>query len=309
MTMSDRPIRSRLAPTPSGYLHLGNACNFVLTWLLVRSQQGHLHLRIDDLDAARVRPAYLADVFRSLDWLGLDWDSGPQSPDAHQRHHSQTLRLDRYQQALAQLARRGPVFACTCSRRAVQAASTDGQYPGTCRRRALDLQGPARSWRLQTPSAAPIRWTDGWLGPQAVDLHAVMRDPVLRRRDGLPAYQLASVVDDLDQGTTLLVRGQDLLPSSAAQRMLAIQGEWFDFLGIALYHHPLLSDEQGRKLAKSAGSRSLQHLREAGHSSEQVYHWLGQQLGWPEPVRSAQEALARFRADDSPPPQLQMPTF
>jgi glutamyl-tRNA synthetase len=300
-------LRSRLAPTPSGYLHIGNAFNFVITWLLTRSQGGRIRLRIDDLDAARMQPAYLSDIFRSLEWLGLDWDEGPTSPDDHRQHHSQSLRHDRYHQALATLVAQGHLFACTCSRREIQAHSPDGQYPGTCRTRAHDLYGPRRAWRLLTPQPAAISWVDGWRGPQHIDLYAQMRDPVLRRKDGLPAYQLASVVDDLDHGVTLIVRGQDLIDSSAAQRFLAAQAGWLAFADIALYHHPLLADAQGQKLSKSEGAPSLRAWRSQHATAAVFYHWLSQQLGWYPLVSGAEEALARFRTDHSWPQQLSTP--
>lgn len=302
-------LRSRLAPTPSGYLHLGNAFNFVFTWLLMRSQGGRLRLRIDDLDRARTREAYLTDIFRSLDWLGLDWDEGPSSPEDHRRSHSQQLRLDRYQAALDQLAEQKTIFACRCSRREVQARSQDGQYPGTCRELNLPLDAPQHAWRLRTPQPCPVIWHDGWLGPQELDLSQAMRDPVLRKKDGLAAYQLASVIDDLDHGVSHVVRGADLLPSSAAQRYLAAQGGRDDFLSIHLLHHPLLMDSQGQKLSKSAGARSLMHLRERLPRSDRFYRWFSQQMGWTEAASSAVEALALFDATASYPAHLIAPTF
>jgi glutamyl/glutaminyl-tRNA synthetase len=303
------PPRSRLAPTPSGYLHLGNAFNFVFTWLLMRSQNGLIRLRIDDLDRARLREAYLADIFHSLDWLGLDWDEGPISPEDHLRHHSQQLRLARYQAALDQLAEQNAVFACRCSRRQVQARSQDGQYPGTCRARNLPLDAPQHAWRLRTPQPCPVMWHDGWLGQQQLDLYQAMRDPVLRKKDGLAAYQVASVIDDLDHGVTHVVRGADLLPSSATQRYLAERGGWTDFLSIGLLHHPLLIDSQGQKLAKSAGAPSLMHLRKGLPSSAPFYRWLSEQMNWPEPATNATDALALFRHSATYPPYLAAPQF
>jgi glutamyl/glutaminyl-tRNA synthetase len=306
---SPQLIRSRLAPTPSGYLHVGNAFNFVFTWLLTRSQGGRVRLRIDDIDRTRLRKEYLVDIFHSLQWLGLDWDEGPASPDQHEREHSQRLRLDRYQEALDRLADQEAVFACRCSRKQIAQSSHDGQYPGTCRANGSPLAAPQQAWRLLTPQPTVVSWTDGWLGPQQIDLHQVMRDPVLRRKDRLPAYQLTSVIDDLDHGITHIVRGQDLLPSSATQRFLAQQGGWSDFLSLTLAHHPLLTDSKGQKLSKSAGARSLLQLRERFPRSEPFYHWFSEQMGWPERVSDAQSALLAFRTQPAYPRQLSAPAF
>jgi len=133
---SSEPIhwRSRLAPTPSGYLHLGNACNFLLTWLWIRHLGGELWLRIDDLDQARVRPEYIEDIFQQLDWLGLDTDQGPRSVGELQKTWTQQLRTERYLSALTTLKNTGALYRCICSRRQWQAlVGEEGHYPGTCR--------------------------------------------------------------------------------------------------------------------------------------------------------------------------------
>lgn len=278
-----------MAPTPSGYLHVGNAANFALTWLLVRSRGGSLRLRIDDLDGERLRPAYLEDIFRTLDWLGLDWDLGPTGPDEHLHSYSQHLRIDRYRDLLAQLV--GQLFACDCSRRAVAGASPDGQYPGTCRDRHLSPDLPGVAWRFRTSPAAPVCWQDQVLGRVCVDLHTHLRDFVVRRRDQQPAYQIASLADDLDYGTDLIVRGADLLHSTAAQLALSHSLGAGRFGQVQFWHHPLLSDAAGHKLSKSAGSLSLQHWRAAGLDAAFFYTWLAQVLGLP-PARSASELLA-----------------
>ena len=122
-------MKSRFAPTPSGYLHIGNGFNFVLTWLHARTRGGNILLRIDDLDKGRVRPEYVEDVFRTLDWLGLDWDEGPFGPSDLERKWSQHLRLDRYRSAIDELAFREIAFACALSR--VQIIQSGG-YPGVC---------------------------------------------------------------------------------------------------------------------------------------------------------------------------------
>lgn len=292
------PFRSRLAPTPSGYLHLGNAWNFGLTWLLTRRAGGRLRLRIDDLDAPRVRPAYVEDIFRTLEWLGLDWDEGPTGPEDHARNYSQQDRHARYEALITQLGER--VFACGCSRRAIEAASPDGQYPGTCRRRGLPLDQPGTALRVQTADAA-VTWTDGWQGPVTRWPDQAMRDPVIRRKDGIPAYQIASLADDLDHGITHILRGADLLDSTAIQLWLAEVAGEPRFGQVQFYHHPLLTDATGHKLSKSAGSAALAHQREAGHPPTEVWTQLAAWLGWPIAPRSAQELLA-LPADQCPLP-------
>ncbi len=248
-------VRSRLAPTPSGYLHAGNALNFLLTEALVRRAGGGLHLRIDDLDSARVRPAYLASIFATLDWLSIRWDGGPRDVADFAARYSQHLRLDRYAALLATLAARpGLVYACTCSRTQVAAAAGPaGQYAGTCRDKHLPLATPDATWRVRVPTIATVTLADGLRGPLTLNVATLVGDFVIRKKDGLPAYQTASLADDVADGSTLIVRGEDLLPSTAAQLWLAAQAGdgWTTFADAQLYHHPLLLDSAGRKLSKS----------------------------------------------------------
>jgi glutamyl-tRNA synthetase len=267
--LSTELTRSRIAPTPSGFLHLGNAYNFLLTEELVRKDGGSLRLRIDDLDAARVRTEYLEDIFESLKWLDIDWHEGPKSM-ADADEHSQILRVASYDTALEELVKSGRVFACECSRSQLQQVSKDGQYPGTCREKGIPLDQPGVSWRFRTRQDEVVNWSDEILGAVEIDLFSENRDFVIRRRDGIPAYHVASLCDDVDYGVNLIVRGQDLLTSTAAQRALAAALGWEPFLQTKCYHHPLMLDEQGEKLSKSAGSRSLKTLREAGRSSHEV---------------------------------------
>ena len=237
-----RPVVSRLAPTPSGFLHLGNAVNFVLTWLLTRQAGGVLHLRIDDLDRARLRPAYLENIFRVIDWLGLDFDHGPSGPDDFLRHHSQLLHLPEYNAVLRRLAQQpGLVRASTRSRTTEIEASVAFDTPGA-------------SWRAHVPVGAEIVFFDALQGETRVPLATLMPDFVIRKKDGVAAYQVASVVDDLRLGTTLVVRGLDLQPSTAAQLWLAGQlseTAGFNAQRIRFYHHALLTDAAGHKLSKS----------------------------------------------------------
>lgn len=292
---SQAPLRGRLAPTPSGFLHRGNALNFVLTWLYVRASGGQLRLRIDDLDTQRVNPAYLEDIFRSLEWLGLDWDLGPEGPDEQERTYRQGLRIPRYEAMLDTLRDRGRLFACRCSRNDIRQESEDGQYPGTCRSLGLSFGTGDVSWRIRTPEGDSVEFQDVWLGKQRIDLYAGMRDFVVRRRDGLPAYQVASLCDDVDYGINFILRGEDLLDSTAAQCFLAKEASIAGFRELIFCHHPLVLDESGQKLSKSAGSMALCAEYEAGRSSENFYRHLSSllQIG-PEPCGSAQELLRMY---------------
>ena len=237
-----QPVVSRLAPTPSGYLHLGNAVNFVLTWLLTRRAGGTLHLRIDDLDRARLRPAYLDNIFRVINWLGLDYDQGPIGPDDFLRHHSQLLHLPDYNRVLRRLAQVPGLV------QASQRTRTGGSEA------LVSLETPGAAWRALVPSGTKICFPDTWQGETSVSLGAQMPDFVIRKKDAVAAYQVASVVDDLRLGTNLIVRGLDLQPSTAAQLWLAGQlAETANFNAsrIQFGHHPLLTNEAGQKLSKS----------------------------------------------------------
>jgi glutamyl/glutaminyl-tRNA synthetase len=278
------PTIGRLAPTPSGYLHLGNAVNFVLTWLLVRQAGGTLHLRIDDLDRARLRRPYLENIFRVIDWLGLEYDQGPSGPDDFLRHHSQLLHLPAYNQVLRRLAQQpGLVYGSVRSR-------TAGPAPA-----AVPLSTPGAAWRVRLPPGMTVALVDGWQSAVQVPLAAEMPDFIVRKKDGVAAYQLASVVDDLRLGTTLIVRGLDLLASTSAQLWLAAQlaeTSGFAPARVQFYHHGLLTDAAGHKLSKSTQAAGDQGVLEAGRPGV-VYAAVAQLLGLPV---AAGESLASLQA-------------
>ncbi|MDB5281643.1 MAG: Glutamyl-tRNA synthetase, class Ic [Bacteroidota bacterium] len=290
-------VRSRIAPTPSGYLHIGNAINFVITWLWVRKQKGSLRLRIDDLDTLRKKPEYVDDIFRTLDWLGLDWDEGPQSPDEQKRQFSQLRRTEVYNDFIKETVEKGKVFACTCARSEIQLHSHEGQYPGTCRNKGLPLHQPETALRILVPENSVVIINDIAQGEVKVDVHKVMRDFVIRRRDGIPAYQIASLKDDLDFNINYIVRGEDLLYSTAAQIFLANLYGQNDFGKTSFYHHSLLKDEQGHKLSKSAGSVSLKAWREQGRKAEEFYLTLSKMLGEKQAFTSLNEMLQLANLD------------
>lgn len=247
------PLLTRLAPTPSGFLHIGNMCSFVLTWALARGVGAKILLRIDDLDSERVRPEYIDDIFRTIDRLGINYDTGPSGGDDFNSNWSQQHRLPLYEDLLARLTATGNVFACNLSRKVIREGAPGGQYPLAGREQDLSLEMQDVSWRIITPDEI-CHWEDLGGNGRAINLFQVMRDFVIRRRDGVPSYQVASLADDLHFGVNLIVRGEDLLPSTAAQLYLAGLLGKKRFKNSTFFHHPLIADMQGRKLSKSTAS-------------------------------------------------------
>ncbi len=247
--------RGRLAPSPTGYLHLGHARTFRIAQQ--RAAGGTLVLRIEDLDAGRCRPEYEEAIETDLRWFGLEWQEGP---------YRQSERLEFYRAAWRRLKASGAIYPCRCTRRDVQAAAgaphaedAEPIYPGTCRGAAIESTNT--NWRFAVPDGAAVEWTDLGAGPQRYVAGKDFGDFLIWRRDGVPAYQLAVVVDDAAMGITEVVRGEDLLLSTAQQILL------YRALGLtppAFYHCPLVTDQEGRRLSKRRGSHSLRDLREAG---------------------------------------------
>jgi glutamyl/glutaminyl-tRNA synthetase len=298
------PVRSRLAPTPSGLLHPGNGVSFLITWALIRAQGGTLLLRIDDLDKERCRKAYLEDIFRTIDWLGIDYDEGPSSVTDFQKHWSQHRRMDLYHAALSRLRQQGQLFACDCSRRKIRAASPDGSYPNSCQARKLTFNRTQVAWRLhlQQLDVQWKSWPDGWQScPAEIGQEAF----VVRQKNGRPAYQLASLIDDTHFGINWIVRGMDLLPSTIRQLLLAHLLQQSSFLAATFHHHSLVLGSTGEKLSKSKGAGSLQAWREAGNTAISLYqqaaNLLSLQPPYPTTANDLQMAVAaqHFSADPS----------
>ncbi|WP_044204586.1 glutamate--tRNA ligase family protein [Flammeovirga sp. OC4] len=263
-------MRTRFAPTPSGFLHIGNAFSFILTWILARQEDGEILLRIDDIDSTRTRDEYIEDIFRSIEWLGLDYDNGPFSVEDFHKNWSQKIRNHRYTSAFEKLKENGDLFACQCSRKQILETSPSGIYTGTCRDLNLPFDTPETAIRVKT-SDVPILLEDLFIGDIAVNLNEVMKDFVLRRKDGIYAYQLASLIDDIDDNIDFIVRGEDLVESTIAQTFLANKLEVDSFEEIEFLHHPLLVDENGNKLSKSQGADSIKNLREEGMTPQEIY--------------------------------------
>jgi glutamyl/glutaminyl-tRNA synthetase len=276
--------KTRIAPTPSGYLHLGNVLSFALTAALARSTGAGILLRIDDLDRGRVSKDYVEDIFDTLRFLGIPWDEGPRDFNEYEREYTQLRRMDLYMEALSQLREEGKLFACTCSRTQVLRDSPGGGYAGRCRDNGIPLDTEGCNWRIRTEAA----------GREEIGaaLPAEMTDFVVRKRDGYPAYQLTSVIDDLHYGIDLVVRGEDLRDSTLAQQFLAKVLGRGAFSEIHFYHHALLMESGGvdesaggdgmrpaMKLSKSAGSTSVRYLRGQGIQPAAVYTMIVRMLG------------------------------
>ncbi len=276
--------KTRIAPTPSGFLHIGNALSFALTAALARKTGAKILLRIDDLDQERVNIMYVQDIFDTLTFLNIPWDEGPRDVADYKKNWSQLHRADSYKSALQQLQEQGDVFACQCSRKQI-----DGRiYPGTCRHLAIPLDMPNTNWRLYTDEKELNihMLNDGIIKTK---LPAEMKDFIVRKKDGFPSYQVASLLDDLYFGVDLVVRGEDLYPSTIAQHYLASVLKKDAFQHITFHHHPLLVEPGGKKLSKSAGATSIKYLREQGKTAEDVYVEIGRMLGYSEDLRSFQD--------------------
>lgn len=295
------PVVGRFAPSPSGRMHLGNAFSALLAWLSVRSAGGELVLRQEDLDPQRCKRAYAEQIEADFRWLGLDWDrGGSQGGPAY----FQSNRSELYAEYLERLNRKGLIYPCFCTRNQLHAASaphaTDGTplYAGTCRNltpaeRAERAKSRKPALRVRVP-AETISFTDAVMGSYSETLDRDCGDFILRRSDGVHAYQLAVVVDDALMGVNQVVRGADLLSSTPRQIWLQRQ------LGFSTQpqycHVPLLCGRDGHRLSKRQKDVDLGALRQAGRRPEEV---VGQLACWaglidrPEPV-AARELIPIF---------------
>ncbi|HLW00473.1 MAG TPA: tRNA glutamyl-Q(34) synthetase GluQRS [Ktedonobacterales bacterium] len=301
--MNASSVRGRYAPSPTGDLHLGNVRTALLAWLFARQAGGTFVLRVEDLDRPRVRPGAAAQMLEDLRWLGLDWDEGPDcgGPFAP---YLQSERQATYDAYLAKLRTADLVYPCYCSRAEVaraasapQGAGDDGpRYPGTCRnlsaaeRKAREAEGRRPCVRFRAPDRL-LAFVDLVAGPVAQNVAQAVGDFIVSRSDGIPAYQLAVVVDDGLMQTTQVVRGADLLSSTARQIAL------FEALGFAVPsfgHVPLVVDAQGARLAKRERAAGVGALRSAGIPAERVIGALAASCGLCQPgeTMNARELLA-----------------
>lgn len=288
-------MRGRFAPSPSGRMHLGNVACALLAWLSVRSQGGEMVLRIEDLDPDRCREEYAVTLMEDLTWLGLTWDEGP---------YWQSRRRDLYEQALRELGQ--DVYPCFCTRAQLHAASAphrgDGvfRYPGACRAltpkeiaEKAKTRAPALRWRAPDED---VLFCDKFRGPQQMNVQKTFGDFLVRRSDGVHAYQLAVSVDDAAMGITEVVRGNDLLSSTPCQLLLirALQGK------APVYGHvPLLVAPDGRRLSKRERDLDMGALRDRFSPARLCgkLAWLLGLIDRPEPV-PAKELIPLFPGAD-----------
>ena len=282
----------RLAPSPTGALHLGNVRTFAIAWLRARACGGKVIMRMEDLDHPRDKPGAADQALDDLRWLGFDWDE----------EHVQSARRPFYRATLERL----PAYPCVCSRRDVESAQSaphDGDqlhYPGTCRGRFATWEAAAAAcaprtpcWRFKVPPATTVRFVDAFAGPFEQDVSAALGDfPLARDPDGA-GYTLAATADDLDMGVTEVVRGDDLLPATPPQLLIA---EALGRTPPSYCHVPLVVGPDGRRLAKRHGDTRIAAFRAAGVRPGQILGWLARSCGWmakSEPT-SLQGLIGRF---------------
>jgi glutamyl-tRNA synthetase len=270
--------RGRLAPSPTGYLHRGHARTFAIAQLRAEAAGGTLILRNDDLDRSRVRAAYVTAMLEDLRWLGLRWSEGPDLGGPH-APYTQSERLPLYRAAFARLRAGGHIFPCTCSRRDVLTAAgaphvgeDEPIYPGTCRTglnqpKNAVCESPVPNWRFRVPDGEPLTFSDGHFGVQRAVAGVDFGDFLVWRKDDLPSYQLACVVDDALMQITEVVRGADLIASTFRQLLLYRALGW---VPPAFYHCPLVLDENGARLAKREASTTVRGLRAAGRTPDEL---------------------------------------
>ena len=266
--------RTRIAPTPSGFLHIGNLFSFAITAALAERTGAKVLLRIDDMDRARVKPEYVQDIFDTLRFMNIPWQEGPADAESFNASFSQLHRLQLYGKALEQLRQSGQVFACACSRAQLAAAT-----PCNCRN--IPLEQPGVSWRMRTDHKAVLQVKNISGETIPATMPPAMKDFVVRKKDGFPAYQLCSVIDDDHYRTDLIVRGQDLWDSTLAQLYLSRFMPGSSFSQTVFYHHRLLTEDAGRKLSKSAGDTSIRYLRNEGKRAEEIYGLIAGKTGLP----------------------------
>ncbi len=289
--MPDRidTVRGRYAPSPTGTLHMGNLRTALLAWLFTRARNGQFVLRIEDLDQPRVRPGATQQMLDDLRWLGLDWDEGPDCGGPY-APYTQSERTNIYQHYLQQLRKADLVYPCYCSRAELsQAASAPHQgsedgprYPGTCRhltkaqRRRYEANGRRPSLRFRVDDERVVSFTDLLAGPITQHVQQAVGDFIICRSDDIFAYQFAVVVDDALMHINQIVRGVDLLSSTARQILL------YETLGFSIptfAHVQLMVDEQGKRLSKRIQSMGLDPLRATGATPRQITGQLAASCG------------------------------
>ena len=272
--------KTRLAPSPTGALHLGNARTFLINWAMARQNNWQIVLRIDDLDGPRIKPGADQQAVEVLSWLGMDWDEGP---------YYQTASIDRYETQLQRLLASDQIYPCECTRTEIQAASQSApqegtheiRYPGTCRTQSMatnrnGIVNSGHGWRIKTNDQA-VFFVDHLAGPQNCYPHQEVGDFLVVTKQRTPSYQFSVVVDDHVQGVTDVVRGDDLLTSTARQ-LLVYRALEFEPLP-TYWHLPIVVGPDGRRLAKRHGNSRIAHYQKDGIRAERIVglvaYWSG----------------------------------
>ncbi|WP_435006766.1 tRNA glutamyl-Q(34) synthetase GluQRS [Tundrisphaera lichenicola] len=298
---ANRPT-GRLAPSPTGGLHLGHARTFLIAWLSARSRGGRVILRQEDLDATRARSEAASSAIEDLRWLGIDWDEGPDVGGRHEPY-VQSERKGAYAAEIRRMAAKDLIYPCTCTRADIDRASSaphasdEGPtYPGTCSTRSFSdvgaLENRPFAWRFRVPPG-PVSWIDRFLGPVRIDPSTTGGDFVVGR-DGIgPSYQLAVVHDDATMGVTEVIRGDDLV-SSTPRQILLYRALGFEPPNFG--HIPLAVDSNGRRLAKREGSLKITRLRESGVPADRLIGWLARACGWSDRIEPSPASawISRF---------------
>jgi len=286
-------VRTRFAPSPTGFLHLGSARTALFNWAFARRHGGRFVLRVEDTDQERSNPALTEGILAGLQWLGLDWDEGP---------WHQSARRELYDAAVERLLASGRAYRCVCTpeelearKEATIAAGGKWTYDGRCRDAGHGSDCGPHTVRLRLPGSGRLGWDDRVFGPSGQDAREV-GDRIIRRSDGSPLYHLAVVVDDVDMGITHVIRGADHQNNTSLQIALyrALDAE-----PPAFAHVPLLVGPGGKKLSKRRDPVSLQHYRDAGYLPEALLCWLVR-LGWShgdQEIFDRDEIVRRFDLD------------
>ena len=280
---------TRIAPTPSGFLHLGNAYSFLLTKFIAEETGAKILLRIDDLDRERYRKEYVEDIFDTLDFLEIAIDQGPKNVKEFESDWSQLHRMEKYQEGMQKLRDSKLVFGCDCSRKKILEINPAGNYLGYCLDRRIPLTKPDIAWRINTLDADFV----SFLAYSTKKITQLIPEEtafyIIKKKDEAPSYQLASVIDDEEFGVDLIVRGNDLYPSTLAQLDLARLLELSSFPRATFHHHAILKGPDKTKLSKSSGSTSIQFLRKEGKTLLDVLQLIGQMARLSHQVSSLEE--------------------
>jgi glutamyl/glutaminyl-tRNA synthetase len=279
--------KTRIAPTPSGFLHLGNVLSFAITACISQKYGAQILLRIDDLDRLRINREYVQDIFDTLNFMEIPWDEGPRDIEEYETAYSQLRRMEAYSEAMNYLKENELIYACNCSRKQLHIGFPENSC--NCQQLQIELSSDNVNWRLITDENAEIAVNDYSGKSIKAILPADMHHIIIKKKDGYPSYQLASVVDDLFYGVDLVIRGADLWSSTLVQHQIASALGKDNFKEITFYHHPLLMDGSDKKLSKSAGATSVKHLRQNGHSASAIYSLIAAELGINKPINNWQE--------------------